>query len=223
MGRKRSDTSERLLREAMRLFAKKGYERTSVPEIQDAAGLTPGSGALYKHFPSKEAVIREGIERYIEEARAVRGMLRGLTMPPRDGLDWIARESMAFLATKHDELRILWRDVEYVPRLQAKARREIVQASYDAIAAWLRDRASRGEMREHDSEAVAAVIFGSITMFRIFEAIWGERTVPVDDERFIRAWHDLVTRGLGIESTPQPVRAKKARSRRSVPHKKSKS
>jgi hypothetical protein len=36
-------------------------------------------------------------------------------------------------------------------------------------------------------------------MFKVFEAVWGEKTLPVDDERFKRAWLDLVTRGLGAD------------------------
>ena len=53
---RRSDAADRILREAMRLFAERGYERTTVPDIQEAAGLAPGSGAMYKHYPSKDAV-----------------------------------------------------------------------------------------------------------------------------------------------------------------------
>jgi AcrR family transcriptional regulator len=213
MARKRSDAPERILREAMTLFAKKGYERTTVPDIQAAAGLAPGSGAMYKHYPSKEAVLRAGVERYVLEARGAHRALRDITMPPRDALEWIGRTTMAIMATKHDELRILWR-LQHVPRLHSKARREIVQASYRTISTWLRDRAKRGEIREHDSDAVAAVILGSITMFRVFEALWGERTIHVDDERFIRAWYDVVSRGLGLDAQASSKGARRKRRAR---------
>lgn len=199
MVRKRSDTAERILREAMRLFAQKGYERTSVPEIQAAAGLAAGSGAMYKHYPSKEALLQAGVEQYVEAAEQAQRALHEVALPPAQALDQIARTSMATMAARFDELRILWRDLEQVPAVHARAREHIVQASYRALAAWLRGCAERGELREHDSEAVAAVILGSITMFRVFEALWGEKTIAVDDERFLRAWHDVVSRGLGLD------------------------
>jgi hypothetical protein len=47
----------------------------------------------------------------------------------------------------------------------------------------------------------AVVILAGITMFRAFEALWGERTMPVDDERFLRAWHDIVYSRAGAGAT----------------------
>src|SRR6201995_6092610 len=48
---------ERLLAEATRLFAERGYDRTSVQEIVEAAGVT--KGALYHYFGSKEDLLQE--------------------------------------------------------------------------------------------------------------------------------------------------------------------
>lgn len=200
-----SDAAERILREAMRLFAERGYERTSVPEIQDAAGLTRGSGAMYKHYRSKEAVLRAGVDAFIAESKQTRATLRDLKLPPGETLAWIARRTLESLDGRRGELRIVWRDLEQFPSLQAKVRREIMQASYRAIAAWLHDQAGKGEIREHDSDAVAGVILGSLTMFKVFEALWGEKAIAVDDERFIAAWSDLVPRGLGL-SAPSPAK-----------------
>ena len=39
-----TSTRERLLDEAMRLFGERGYDATSVAEIERSAGLTPGAG-----------------------------------------------------------------------------------------------------------------------------------------------------------------------------------
>ncbi|TIT48898.1 MAG: hypothetical protein E5W64_14385 [Mesorhizobium sp.] len=60
----------------------------------------------------------------------------------------------------------------------------------------MRERQRQGELRPHDSDAVSAVIVGSVAMFRVFEAIWAERSTEISDERFASAWTDLLVRGL---------------------------
>lgn len=49
--------SQRLLAAAARLFARQGYDRTSVQEIVEAADVT--KGALYHYFGSKEDLLQE--------------------------------------------------------------------------------------------------------------------------------------------------------------------
>jgi AcrR family transcriptional regulator len=51
-------------------FARQGYSATSVADIQQACGLSPGSGALYKHFPSKKALLQEATRRHVEQPNA---------------------------------------------------------------------------------------------------------------------------------------------------------
>jgi AcrR family transcriptional regulator len=219
----RSDAAERILREAMRLFAERGYERTSVADIQKAAGLTAGSGAMYKHYRSKEALLHEGINGYIAEARRTRTNLEDPTTPAHEALAWHARATLERLSGRRNELRVLWRDLEQFPSLQSKARREIVQSHYRALAIWLASRMRNGDVREHDCEAVAAVILGALVMFRAFEALWGEKVIPVDDERFLRAWRSLVMRGLAIDRTPGSKHSLKKRGTRQSRNEKSKS
>lgn len=48
---------QRLLAAATRLFADRGYDRTSVQEIVEAAGVT--KGALYHYFGSKDDLLHE--------------------------------------------------------------------------------------------------------------------------------------------------------------------
>jgi AcrR family transcriptional regulator len=52
---KSKETYRRVLDSAMRLFAQKGYEKTTMRGISKEASL--GLGALYYYFPSKESII----------------------------------------------------------------------------------------------------------------------------------------------------------------------
>ena len=187
---------ERILHEAVRLFAERGYDRTSVPDIQEAAGLSRGSGALYKHFPSKEALLSAAIERFVGQARDGRAALGDMTLPVGEGSRRLVEGMLERLGANRDVLRILWRDLEHFPEMKALARGEIMQRTYLAVSNWLQENQRQGKLRPHDSEATAAVIVGSVAMFRVFEAIWGERAINISDERFASAWSDLLLQGL---------------------------
>jgi AcrR family transcriptional regulator len=191
-----SSVRERILFEATRLFAERSYERTSVADVQEAAGLTRGSGALYKHFPSKEALLAEIVERFVVEAQAGQSTLRDLTSASDVNLSWIVGNTLEKLALNRDALRIFWRDLDPFPALKAKVQKDVTQSTYVVMADWLAERQRRGELRAHDAEAVAAIVIGSITMFRVFEALWGERAIPVSDQRFADAWRDVLSHAL---------------------------
>ena len=67
-----SQTAERILRTALRLFAAEGYEAASISRI--AGELSLSKAAMYRHFASKqallEAILARMEQRDAEQARA---------------------------------------------------------------------------------------------------------------------------------------------------------
>ncbi len=64
-------TRERILDAALDLFAAEGVSGTTVTEIERRAGLTAGSGSLYRHFRSKDDVFEATIVREVERLKGV--------------------------------------------------------------------------------------------------------------------------------------------------------
>lgn len=58
------DTRERIRVEGAALFSRKGFNGTSMSELAEAVGITKSS--LYHHFPSKQALLSEIIERTVK-------------------------------------------------------------------------------------------------------------------------------------------------------------
>jgi AcrR family transcriptional regulator len=58
-------TRERLIRAARALFGERGYEATSIQLVLHRAGVA--RGALYHHFPSKEALFDAVLEQIVAE------------------------------------------------------------------------------------------------------------------------------------------------------------
>jgi len=57
------DTRDRIRLEGAALFSRKGFNGTSMSELAEAVGITKSS--LYHHFPSKQALLSEIIERTV--------------------------------------------------------------------------------------------------------------------------------------------------------------
>src|SRR5689334_349416 len=67
------DRREQILEAALRVFARKGFARSTNKDIAVEAGITPG--LIYHYFESKEALLQA----VIEEASPVQGIR---TLPP---------------------------------------------------------------------------------------------------------------------------------------------
>lgn len=186
--------AERLLDAAMELFAAKGYERTTVGEIQEAAGLTFGSGALYKHFPTKEAVLAAGVDRFVEAARSERRLLTELDDEPLvDALQAIGRLAMSAFDREKDALRIAWRDLESFPDLQEKVRSDRIRATFDDFSLWLRHEADLGRLVLDDSQAVAAVALSSLAFFQLLKHLMHDTPGGISEQRFLGVWTRMIT------------------------------
>ena len=61
MGEREKNTKERILEEALKLFAQSGYMRTSMNDIAVKLGVTKAE--LYKHYKSKQEILDSIVEK----------------------------------------------------------------------------------------------------------------------------------------------------------------
>ena len=68
---RRQNTRERILRASLELFLERGFDGTTISDIERAVGLAAGTGSFYRHFRSKDDVFVAAVQRsateYIEE------------------------------------------------------------------------------------------------------------------------------------------------------------
>src|SRR4051812_33245347 len=96
-------TRERILSAARRLFADQGYTGTSVGQIEASAGLSPRSGALYKHFASKEAVMAAVMAQHTDVVDQMRTQLELMPLGDlRAELMLTGRWGLAELRREHE-------------------------------------------------------------------------------------------------------------------------
>ncbi len=63
--RKKEETRKKIIAVAMDLFNKQGFDQTTVEQIAEEADVNKGT--IYNHFPAKEAIICEFVQRIIKE------------------------------------------------------------------------------------------------------------------------------------------------------------
>jgi AcrR family transcriptional regulator len=197
-------TRERLLTAAMRLFAMQGFEATSTREIEEAVGLKPNRGGLYKHFASKEALLHEAVERHVAHARAFVGEALELDADELRRLSdaelWALAESFGqwFLA-ELDAHRHLTHAFEHDPeRLRGLAedfRRDVVDFGYRTAATLLEAIADPAD----DHEAAAVLLLGSLSALRRNAWTFGHPALGMSDERALREW---VRQAVGYRAGP---------------------
>lgn len=77
-GRERRELPRSAVPAALTLFAEQGFRRTTVGQIERAAGFTPRGGAMYKHFAGKDELLHAALDqhaRHVDGQRAVMDLL----------------------------------------------------------------------------------------------------------------------------------------------------
>lgn len=175
----------------MRLFAEQGFVQTSVADVQVACGLTPGSGALYKHFASKSALLEAGVHRYVEDLQARRaGFIGRLPDEPRTALGLIATAVTGAMAQDRSIIRVTFRDLEGFPDLLEALWQGLVGALYQELADWISAQVEQGRAHVADPHATAAVLVASLTYPPVLHALVARRPGDVAPQEYLTAWVD---------------------------------
>jgi AcrR family transcriptional regulator len=184
------NTRERIVTAAMRLFAERGYLGTTVGEIEQAAGLAPRAGGLYKHFRSKEEVLEAGIERHVSEMELIQPVLEMLPLgDPRAELTLIGRFGLQELANEMPLMKVVQKDGDRFPELVAEVRKRIIERGHRQGMTVI-TRLVGSELDESEVAALASVALGSLVGYRIEESMFGPR--PVSEEDFLETWVDVL-------------------------------
>ncbi|MBX8689844.1 TetR/AcrR family transcriptional regulator [Mycolicibacterium porcinum] len=181
-------TRERLVTEAMKLFSDKGFEATSVSQIEAAAGLSAGSGALYRHFKSKDALLSAGIDRQLDRRSAMQDI----------------RALFAGLGDLHSELTVLGRYLLTVidqesELLQVAARTpaglsDRLDTAYAALVDGLRDElngwisAWAPDTPPDQTKVLASLGINSLLGERFASNLFRRAAAPSSDDEYLREW-----------------------------------
>ena len=147
---------KRIVREATRLFALKGYHATGVAEIGNAVGL--GAGALYHHIGSKEELLYLICRAHVEDTLPAAREVQASSLPAPEKLRFLAQQHMDVVANRPLELLVTLREMRSLSphrRNELSRRRAEVEQIWESVVS---DGMEKGELPQLDPLFVKVAI-----------------------------------------------------------------
>ena len=185
---------ERLLAEATRLFAERGYDRTSVQEIVEAAGVT--KGALYHYFGSKDDLLHEIYGRVLRLQTERLDAIAARPIPVTRRIAEAAADVVVTSIQNLDDTKIFFRSMHQLSPEKQKAvraeRRRYHETFRSLVEEGQRDGQVRAELRP---DLVVDFFFGSVHHL----GTWYHADGPLSAEQVATEFSDLL-----LHSVRQP-------------------
>ncbi|MEY4365705.1 MAG: hypothetical protein RLZZ305_1049 [Actinomycetota bacterium] len=156
-------TRDLILDEAVRCFAERGYEGTSLNDI--AAGVGIRRPSLLHHFASKETLYGELFERILSDWLERVNIAVALDASGWDKVELVLRAGFALFEDNPDYVRLMRREA-----LDGGAHLGIDLASvlrplFDAAAEYLRTQMEAGVLRQLDPRHLLITGYGAILTY----------------------------------------------------------
>ena len=183
------NTREKLLDAGAKLFAEKGYDSTSIGEIEQAVGLTPRAGGFYRHFKSKEALLVAIADARFESSFVLELQKIFELGDTKTQLLMLADAYRRMADQSWEISRIVSNEIRRLPKLKRKIR----QTNAKVIASLRNWVATKPHLKlsteKQQNELVLSLIGG--WLFYLTKKSQDEKFFAVDESSFMNSWADL--------------------------------
>ncbi|MEU7039935.1 TetR/AcrR family transcriptional regulator [Streptomyces varsoviensis] len=184
---------QRLLAAATRLFADQGYDRTSVQEIVEAAGVT--KGALYHYFGSKDDLLHEVYARLLRLQQERLDAIAGSAEPVERRLREAAADVVVTTIDNLDDATIFFRSMHQLSPEKHKQVRAERRRYHERFRALIEEGQEAGVFsRETPADLVVDYHFGSIHHL----GAWYRPQGPLTPREVADHLADLLLRSLRV-------------------------
>lgn len=193
-----SETRERVLDAAARLFADAGYRGASVRDICNLAGANPG--AVSYHFGGKRQLYRAVLRRAASSLAAAGSTPDGGTSDAPPDFDHVVLRVLRRVVDEHTAASLLLRDLADGGSAAVESLTPPLRTAFQqiAVATGEGDAPHAGDGARRLFLALAAPLF-------LLTAAWPviARVLELEDEQREALLEDLARRALGIDSRHQ--------------------
>lgn len=187
-------TRERLLDAALRAFAIDGVAGTAITDLEDAAGLAPGSGGFYRYFKTKDEVLAAAVQREIERTleRHAERPAPSATDDPRKALTTDLLDALEVLRGLGPLMGVLAREHGRIPELAGQVADHLEAGGLRHDVERLGGLMASGGIPERDPGVLGAVLTSALIGYYLSTGYFGGPPGGVGPERFVDELVDLV-------------------------------
>ena len=150
-----------ILEAAARLFAEKGFHRTTTKDVAEAADVSEGT--LYNYFDNKEDMLI-GIMSYLGENQHMgASLIRSLPENARDFLYETLTTRREFVDRNGAMLQSVLSEILVDPELRRKYYEELVLPNFELLEAHLQARRDLGQIRDIDIPLAVRILVSLMT------------------------------------------------------------
>jgi AcrR family transcriptional regulator len=158
---------ERVLVAAIELFARQGYDGTSVAQVIAQAGVA--KGGFYHHFASKEALLYEVYGDLITRQLSAMDEILSRGLPPAETLRALIVDLVESTAASAHQAQVFWREQHRLGDERTAEYRRARRRYHDTVTRLIGDAQAAGTFATVASpETVTFTIFGVINELPIW-------------------------------------------------------
>jgi AcrR family transcriptional regulator len=186
---------QQIIDAALKIFAEKGFVKTTIKDISQTAGTS--QGLMYHYFKSKEELLAAVIESHSFIAQLRRITSSTHTKPVRQVLYEITNGFYNLLASNKELISIVLSEMQTNPVFKKKWA-IIPMEGVTLISNYLLANISAGKLKRHNTKVAAHSMLYTIVMLFITRDMfsWSRLTV----EQYIKETIDIFLDGIAVQS-----------------------
>lgn len=189
--RRTVDVPTRLIQVATELFAKRGFESTSVQSIVEAAGVT--KGAMYHHFDSKDDLLYEIYARMLRMQTTQLEKFANAELPVAQRVHAAAADVVETTIANFDESVIFFRSMHQLHPDKQKQVRTERRRYHEQFRKLIEEGQQAGEFRDDvPADVVIDYHFGAVH----YLGTWYSKRGPWSGKDIGRYFADLLLAAL---------------------------
>ena len=189
-----TETRDRILKAALRLFAKLGYDGTTTRDLAESAGIAEGT--LFRHFPNKKAILIEvATQGWVE---ILTDLLTELSeMGSYKAVAQVMRRRMLNLHKNADMLKVCFMEAQFHPELRDRIQLEVIDKMTDVAEVFFQSAMDQGIYRRTNPKIVARVFLGMFAVAGFSQdTIMGAGSSPKEMQEMAEGLADIFLNGV---------------------------